>query len=151
MDAILFVDDTDLLHLDMAREETVSEAVDTIQESVTNWGKLLIATGGALKPIKCFSYLILIDWDKQGRWAYTNYENVEEAMLRVPMLDGIESTTDSLAYSVVKETLRVCTSLDGSGMASVKKMREKVEKWLKSAAGGNWNQRMFWTSVERQL
>ncbi len=54
----LFVDDTDLFHLDMRQVETVTEAHDRLQESVFNWGKLLLATGGALKPAKCSFYLL---------------------------------------------------------------------------------------------
>ena len=49
----LIVDDTDLIHLDMWTIETTMEAHANLQESVINWGKLLIATGGALKPAKC--------------------------------------------------------------------------------------------------
>ena len=46
--SILFVDDCDLLHLDMRAEQTVQEAHASMQESITNWGKLLMmATGGA--------------------------------------------------------------------------------------------------------
>jgi hypothetical protein len=48
----LFMDDTDLIHLDMRTIETTLEAHAKLQESVINWGKLLIATGGALKPAK---------------------------------------------------------------------------------------------------
>jgi hypothetical protein len=51
----LFVDDTDLFHLDMRVTESVLQAHANLQEGVINWGKLLIATGGALKLIK-YSY-----------------------------------------------------------------------------------------------
>jgi hypothetical protein len=48
----LFVDNTNLFHLDMRRTETALEAHTCLQESVINWGKLLLATGGALKLAK---------------------------------------------------------------------------------------------------
>ena len=76
---------------------------------------------------------------------------MEEAALMVPMPDGTESPIANLACNVVKKTLGVCTSPDGSGMASVKKMRKKANKWIEAAAGGNWNRQMFWTSIERQF
>ena len=60
----LFVDDTDLIHLDMRTIETTLEAHIKLQESVINWGKLLIATGGALKPAKCSYYLISFKWNQ---------------------------------------------------------------------------------------
>jgi hypothetical protein len=55
----LFVDDTGLFHLEMRRNENVFQAHSKLQEGIINWGKLLIATGGALKPPKCSYYLIL--------------------------------------------------------------------------------------------
>jgi hypothetical protein len=54
----MFVDDTDLFHLNMRWIETILEAHAHLQESVINWGKLLIATGGALKLAKCSFYLL---------------------------------------------------------------------------------------------
>jgi len=55
---ILYVDDNDLLHLSHNEDATIHEAHGALQQSVTSWGNLLIATGGALKPQKCFFYLI---------------------------------------------------------------------------------------------
>jgi hypothetical protein len=45
----LFVDDTDLFHLDMRVRETLIEAHGRLQDAVINWGKLLIATGGGIE------------------------------------------------------------------------------------------------------
>jgi hypothetical protein len=50
--AILYVDNTDLLHINFDTDETVNDAHAVIQKSVNSWGNLLIATGGALKPKK---------------------------------------------------------------------------------------------------
>jgi hypothetical protein len=55
LSAILYVDDTDLLHLDMDGIERVVEVHAALQCAIDNWGKLLIATGGTLKPNKYFS------------------------------------------------------------------------------------------------
>jgi hypothetical protein len=63
LSAILYVDDTDLLHLNMDSDETVFEA---LQRAIKNWGKLLIATGGTLKPEKCIFHLIDFQWTRQG-------------------------------------------------------------------------------------
>ncbi len=56
--AILYVDDTDLLHINMETEESIVEVHAAIQRAIENWGCLLIATGGTLKPEKCFYHLI---------------------------------------------------------------------------------------------
>jgi hypothetical protein len=51
----LFVDNTDLVHLDMNKVETVVEAHTALQKSINNWGCILIATGGAFKPANFFT------------------------------------------------------------------------------------------------
>jgi hypothetical protein len=45
--AILYVDDTDIIHLDMSKDESVADTHAALQASVMSWGNLLIATGGA--------------------------------------------------------------------------------------------------------
>ena len=62
----LFVNDTDLFHLSMNQTELVIEAHGHLQESIINWGNLLLATGGALKPVKCSYYLLLFRWKLDG-------------------------------------------------------------------------------------
>jgi hypothetical protein len=55
---IPYVDDTDLVHFKMEDEQGKEDAFLCLQEAITNWGKLLLASGRALKPIKCFFHLI---------------------------------------------------------------------------------------------
>jgi hypothetical protein len=62
LSAIFYVDDTDLLHINLTKEEWVEEVHIAIQESVNSWGNLLIATGGVLQPSKCFYSIILFEW-----------------------------------------------------------------------------------------
>jgi hypothetical protein len=64
--AVLFVDDCDLIHIDMVKDESALETFDKMQASVCNWGMLLIATGGSYKPDKCFHHLISFVWDRKG-------------------------------------------------------------------------------------
>jgi hypothetical protein len=54
LSAILFVDDTNVIHLDMNRRESHLEALEGLEQSIMSWGKLLIGTGGSLKPSKCW-------------------------------------------------------------------------------------------------
>jgi hypothetical protein len=56
--AILYVNNTDLLHINMDAEELIDEVHTAIQNAIADWSKLLIATGGSLKPEKCFYHLI---------------------------------------------------------------------------------------------
>ncbi len=56
--AVLVVDDTNVIHLDMNHRESHLEALEELQQSVMSWGNLLIATGGSLKLSKCFYHLV---------------------------------------------------------------------------------------------
>ena len=85
LSAILFVDDTDVIHFNMEKNETALEAHANLQESVESWGNLLMASGGALKPVKCFYYLISFVWDIQGWWRYAKNENQNEFQLFSPL------------------------------------------------------------------
>ena len=63
---IFFVDDTDLIHINIKAEETVTVAHQATQDSISKWDKLLIASGGAFKPTKCFYHLISFCWNTDG-------------------------------------------------------------------------------------
>jgi hypothetical protein len=45
LSAVLFMDDTVMIHLDMNHRESHLEALEGLQQSFMSWGKLLIATG----------------------------------------------------------------------------------------------------------
>ena len=62
LSAILYVDNTDILHINLTKDERVDEVHERIQASVNSWGNLLIATGGALQPAKCFYSIISFEW-----------------------------------------------------------------------------------------
>ena len=64
---ILFVDDTDLIHININRDQSVYEAHAAMQEIIVNWGRLLISTEGSLKPIKSFYHMITFVWSSDGR------------------------------------------------------------------------------------
>ncbi len=46
LSAILYVDDTDLLHIDVTKDESVDKVHGAIQSSVNSWGNLLMLWGG---------------------------------------------------------------------------------------------------------
>ncbi len=66
----LFVDDTDLTHVNMRTNECIIMAHSRLHKAIYNWGQLLIATGGMLKPAKCTYYLISFRWKPDGSWVY---------------------------------------------------------------------------------
>jgi hypothetical protein len=84
LSTILYVDDTDIIHIDLTRNETVDEVHRRIQESVNSWGNLLIATGGALQPAKCFHSIMSFEWDR-GVWRYASNKSKAELGIKVPL------------------------------------------------------------------
>jgi hypothetical protein len=86
--AILYVSNTDLLHLNMECNESVQDVHVAQQHSIENWGKLLITMGGSLKPDKCFLHLMDFAWTKQGGWQYVAHHEDITATVTVPMPDG---------------------------------------------------------------
>jgi hypothetical protein len=49
----------------MERNELVLNVHVALQHSIKNWGNLLIAMGGSLKPDKCFFHLMDFAWTKK--------------------------------------------------------------------------------------
>ncbi len=50
------------------------------------WGKLLITTGGTLKPPKSFHYLVDYEWQEDGSWTYADLFDL--LALTLPQPDG---------------------------------------------------------------
>ena len=50
--AILLVDDTDIIHVNLREDQTGNKAYDALHNSIYNQGQLIMETGGAFKPIK---------------------------------------------------------------------------------------------------
>jgi hypothetical protein len=106
---IIYVDDTDLIHFRMDEDQGKDEAFYGLQEAITNWGKLLIASGGALKPVKCFFHLISFKWNKDGTWAYEDNEDDDEFQTVVPLSDGSAGRIQHLGINEHIKTLGTMT------------------------------------------
>ena len=150
MSGILFVDDTDLLHVNLSGDETVTEAHNAMQQSIMDWGRLLIATGGALKPPKCFHTLLGFRWGK-GKWRYEQYYDNPDAEIVVPMPDGGFVPIEHVPVTEARETLGIFTAPDGSSAGGLKRMQHKADLWLAAAEEAHLHKRMLITSVDRQL
>jgi hypothetical protein len=85
--AVLNVDDTDVIHLDLGKEETVEEAHVRLQDSVLSWGNPLITTGGSMKSSKCFYHFISFEFDERGRWRYANNHERADLGILIPQSD----------------------------------------------------------------
>ena len=65
--AVMYVNDTDLLVTGKTYDDFEGVKHDA-QALATKWCKTLRITGGALRPEKCWVYLILFKWLPDGTW-----------------------------------------------------------------------------------
>ena len=116
------------IHINMDQDQTAAEVHEDLQSRVNSWGKLLIASGGSLKPKKCFLYLISLVWNSSGKWAYESNELKENHRIGVPMTDGSLVDIYDLSVDIVKETLGVFTCPSGDASAQFLSMFQKGQK-----------------------
>jgi hypothetical protein len=126
--ALLFVDDTDILHTDICEDQSVEEAHYSLHESIHNWGKLLMATGGAFKSPKCFDYMISYVWEKDKRRAFEDNEKNEELNITVPLSDGLEAPVEHLSAGYTREN-------PGGVHVSIRRGKETNHKHEKQITG----------------
>jgi hypothetical protein len=56
--AVMYIDDTDLIHWYRVPSCTPAELIAAAQTATYAWGGLAIATGAAMKPDKCYAYFL---------------------------------------------------------------------------------------------
>ena len=151
--AILFVDDTDLLHINMEEREILEETHDAMQSSVSSWGTKLSASGGALKPPKCFYYLIDYDWDEDGEWRY--HELTEEELvkyeIRVPTPSGATVQIECLSVNDSRKTLGSMTCPSGEAKSALDRMLTQTQEWVDTAKNSSLHKRYVLFLIQRQL
>ncbi len=149
--AILYVDDTDLQHINMDMVESIDEVHITIQSAIVNWGKLLIAIGKILKPEKCFYHLIDFVWTRKGGWQYITHHKDKGAAMFVPLPDGTMAPISHLVVNNAQKTLGVVTCLSGNSAGGFCQMKKKALQWFNSLTAGCLHRQMMWFSVDRQM
>jgi hypothetical protein len=108
----MFIDDLDLYTWkDVIRDPV--ELMLQAQREVSQWSLLLNATEGALKPKKCFGYLL--DYTcKEREWEYTVHSDFE---LYVNNPDGSKSSIKQEKIQTPKKTLGIYDSPAGATRA----------------------------------
>ncbi len=136
LSATLYVDDTDILHIDLTKDERVEDVHHTIQESVNSWGNLLIATGRVLQPNKCFYSIILFEWTN-GVCKYRNNSIRGGFGITVPLPGGRKVAISHKGVSHAEKTLGAMTSPDGDSSASILMMQDKAQQWINDVCNGH--------------
>ena len=99
--AVMYVNDTYLLHLGHLQQTTDKEMITLVQQHQTDWGKLAQASDGSLNATKCSAYLVPHKFDRgkatlKKVWdmphpldtVERNNDPRSPAHVVVPMLDG---------------------------------------------------------------
>ena len=141
------MDNTDLVHVDIWTVETILEAHSRLQESVINWGSLLIATGGALKPGKCSYYLISFKWKADGTWVYENNAIRPDLAIGVPLGDSSLAEIEHLPVESAIKTLGSMTCPTGSSAAALGHMQQQGQEKLSHRNMWFMMDRQFWPRV----
>ncbi len=148
--AILYVDNTNLLHIDLTKDKSVDEVHDAIQNSVNSWGNLLIATGGVLQPSKCFYSIISFKWDN-GLWKYVNNSLKGEFGITVLLPRGSEAAIDHKSVNHAEKNFGAMTSPDGNSAASLRMIQEKAQQWINTVRNGHLHCRNVWFLLKVQF
>ena len=122
-----------------------------LQESIYNWGRLLIATGGAFKPPKCIFHLLSFDWSREGKWRYAQNEDNTDYDISVPMPDGSYAPIAHLSVDTAKETLGVFSCPSGKGQGQIAAMKTKAQEWIDRAKEGKLRRQDIWFLLKHQL
>ena len=148
---IIYVDNTDLVHFRMDEDQGKDEAFFNLQEAITNREKLLLATGGALKPIKCFSHLISFAWKEDSSWFHENNEEDEEFQAKVPLADGSFEDIQHLGINKPIKTLGSMTCPSGSSKGSIEYMQKKGTAWKDMIKVGKLSRQNVWFMMDKQF
>ncbi len=100
---------------------------EPIQASVENWGNLLIATGGALQPAKCFYSIISIEWTNR-EWRYANNSILGDFGVTVPLMGGETAMIGHRLVTHSEKMLGTMTSPDGDSAVAIAMMQEKAQQ-----------------------
>jgi hypothetical protein len=142
----LFVDDTDLYTWKQHIMDPGQLWCQT-QIELEQWSCLLNATGGALKPEKCFWYLLdykCID----GEWSYV------DAMTNKLMITNPDGTKNPIKQEKVtesKKTLGIYDSPSGGNEGHLSSIFDKATQWVSRMKNGHLPSHVAWIAYKHQL
>jgi len=148
---VIYVDDTDLIHFRMDKREDAEATFFGIQKAIINWGQLLLAPGGALKPIKCFLHLISFKWDADSKLSYENNEENKEFRAVVPLADGSFAQIEHLEVNEPTKTLGSMTRPSGCNKGVIKYMQTKATAWKDMVVAGKLSRQSIWLMMVKQF
>jgi hypothetical protein len=150
LSAILYANDTNLLHINLTKHESVNKVHLAIQESVNSWRNLLIATGGALQPAKCFFSIISFKC-KNGNWSYKSNASKQELGITVPLPGGGRASINHKPVEHAEKTLGGMTLPKGNINLAIEMMQEKAQQWINAVRTRHLHRHNIWFSLKVQF
>jgi hypothetical protein len=142
----LFVDNTNLYTWKDGVHDP-GELWRQTQVELLQWSSLLNATGGALKPKKCFWYML--DYMcKDGEWSYAEMTSRE---LFITNPDGTKSNINQEEATVSKKTLGIHNSPAGGNKGHLKYIQQEASTWTSRMTNGHLPHHMAWIAYKLQL
>jgi hypothetical protein len=133
------------------KNDIVLDVHEAMQTSILNWGRVLIVTGGTLKPSKYFYHLISFSWKPYGSWRYDKNEKKPELSIMVPLSDGSHAPTEHLAMTAPTKTLGSMTCPTGCSTRAITQMVEKAQGWIDRARSGKLHKCNLWFLLDKQF
>ncbi len=133
----------------MHENENVIQAHLNLQDGIINWGKLLIATGGTLKPPKCSYYLILFKLKPNGTWLYEDNTVNKDFAVGVPLADDNLTEIKHLPVTSAVKTLGSMMCPAGLNKAAIERMQSQGQEWVDKIT--NLSKLNTWFMVDRQF
>jgi hypothetical protein len=148
---VIYMDNTNLIHFCMDERQVEEDTFFGIQEAIINWGQLLLASGGALKPAKCFFHLILFKWNVDGKCFYEKNDKNKEFRAVVPLVDGSFAQIEHLGVNEPTKTLGSLTCPSGCNKGAIKYMQTKATDWNNMVAAGKLGRWNIWFMMDKQF
>jgi hypothetical protein len=140
--AVMYVDDTNLVHWSSMPSCTPTELIAATQTATSAWGGLAIATGAAMKPEKCHAYFLSYWYD--CRWAKLRTVKAlpdsiapitlpsgktAPSHLRVPLPNGMSAPIPTLQNEHASLMLGIYFVPTSGGSTHIQEMAKKGYAW----------------------
>jgi hypothetical protein len=152
LSAILYIDYTDLLRINLTKNEYQWSPFHQPGEhqSVNSWGNRLITTGGVLQPNKYFYSIISFKWIN-GEGQYTSNALKGEFGITIPIPGGGKAAIGHKGVDHAEKTLGAMTSPDGNSGASIWMMQDKAQLWINAVHNGHLHCQNVWFLLKVQF
>jgi hypothetical protein len=148
--AIIYVDDTDLLHWSKFYGIEDKEFLADAQAYTIDWCMLVQATGGAVKPAKSFWYLLLLWKFRGGKPILKQKPEYRHLSLFVTQPNAAPARIPLLENSHTEKTLGVWSNPLNAPTVPLTKLKDKGFAWVDKVRLRPLERRDVWLSLTTQ-